>query len=1040
MEVVAGNDSQFENERKIYQGEIEGLRSRVEECQKVIADANGKLAESQNVAQKTLTERESKIDELLNERIKLERKHTEEVDNLQAHYDNLLKEQKEESKMTFEGMVEKLEHEKRDCLKDAEENFESKMSKMKAEFEKSKYTEVEELRNALEAEQQAKIASVQEEVTTTMAQQNMDEIIQLLKEKDEHVALLEESIKSKAEELEGGQLIMVDLKIQLSEKCKDVATLEERLQLEADQCEVMKVDLSTKIAELEEMLNQSNTELANVKVASGKYATECDLLKEKITELLCEKENVKKDFEIKTFKLKEDYEKELERGMKEMAELRDTREKDKIEFLQFVKDCEIVKEQLQERTDSETILKKTVESMEMKNEKLNCELIQAIEEKELGGDLMKKLRNENESLTESLKKISEERKENSKEYEAEVQMLKEKIEMIKSENNDEMIDGFNQSMDNVKQEKDEQIRNLKEEITHVREANDKYVQKMQSDFDSDMKHVEDENHNLKEELKELKEAKDKETSSLESNLKIELEAVQESHQNELADWKLTVERKLEEEQLKLKENHWHQLKRYEAEREFELRRLVEEGEKSKLEALEMLRQQLEEEKHREVHDVVCNMSKEQKESEAELRAEMERQLKKGQDERDVELRNMKQEYASFKESKKLEVEDLVSSQMSKYQEEQETLKKRLHKAEGRIRKLTSERDEFSKKERDCKQELENLQQNLANGEGKIESLLSKEQGLLKQLELKEKETENERRIMQEREFQAESKSQSRVPLMNLFEEMRREIHNISQDGEISLSPNLLKEKGLGRSFDESSSHHIGEASLDRELNEITRLCKGEIVDLAYKLKSLKSRYEDREKEFSEISVLNETLKEEVDKLEVELKKSHEQEDSANVNQGKVFPEVENVNREGGQKSFDVIDGSFGVNDVDYMTEKLQELSEELQLKMKMKDELDTSLSEMKSEINRVKSENLQQRPVVVEQVSAVRLQHEEAIIIPEILEQLETLPTEEFDALKYDQQVNTKFCLLCFFFIFTINSVFVNSVSARGCLICATNE
>ena len=642
-----------------------------------------------------------------------------------------------------------------------------------------------------------------------------------------------------------------------------------------------------------------------------------------------------------------------------------------------------------ESIESENALKKTIESLEMERVKSNDEMDAILKGRKEDSDEITKLKHEADNLKEILDRVNNEKAELCKENEAEVRMLKDRLEIIKTENNNEMIDGFNQSMERLKQEKDEQIRNLKEEIAHIREGHDKYVQKMQADFESDLKHVEDENSQLKEQLKELKEVKDKEIYSIESSLKMELETVKEEHGTEVKDLKMNIESKFEEEQLKLKEGHWHQLKRYESEREQEIKRLVDEGEKRKAEELELLRQQLEEEKHREIHDIVCNMTKEQKENAEALKRDMGEQLKKVQEDRDAELRNIKQEYKSFKEAKRQEMEDLVSSQISKYQEEQETYKKRLSKAEGRIRKLMNEKEELLKHENRYKEELEGLRGKLADAEKN------------KELQVKEEQVEIERKILQEEEGLLESKPHEHSQLMELFEDLRKEIHYLSGDGDHDSASSRLEDKGLGKSFDESSSSEFEGSSVDKELNEITRLCKREIIDLAYKLKHMKRKYEDKEKEFSDLSFLNQTLKDDVERLEVELKTAQSDSEDTKRTEGPVFMEVDVSNKESPQKSFDIIDGTQQIKDLEHMNEKLQEVSAVVESKMKLKEELDASISDLRLELGRVRSERESKGPLVVEEVPAKSVQFEEAMVVPEILEELETLPVDETDGPEY---------------------------------------
>ena len=1007
LEAVALNDNQFSNERNIYQEEIEGLKSKVEESQTEIAGLRTKLNESKIEMQTVLVEKDSNIDELEREKKALEKKRTEEVENLQANYDRLLQEQQEESRKKHEEVVSKLNKENEEHIRNMTGQFERRTEEMTINFKQIAEAQTKQLHENVEMEQKAKFEMVQEEVTKAVSEASR----KIVTEKEEEIVGLKETIAAKSKELENCQHKIERLKAMCTEKDSKLHEVVEKGEREMSESEQVKVEFVQKLAESDGKVNDLNAAVANLNVENEKLAKEAELLREKITALVNEKEEFGKDVSS----LKQDYEARIEKADLEVLNLKNSGEKDKAEFLQFVKDCEVLKEKLQNSIESEKNLKITIESLQNEQAKSIEERKEILERRKEDHENMAKLKLANCNMKAMLDELSNEKSEN----EAEIQMLKEKLEIVKTENNNEMIEGFNQSLERLKQEKDEQIRNLKEEIAHIREGNDKYIQKMQSDFDSDMKHVEDENHNLNEQLKYLKEAKDKEISTLENGWKIELENVKEKHRVELNDLKVNIERSYEEEQLKLKENHWQQLKRYEAERELELKRLVEEGEKSRSEALELLRQQLEEDKHREIHDIVCNMTKEQKDNAGELQADMERQLKKVQEERDAELRNMKQEYKLYKENKKLEMEELMSSQISKYQEEQQTLQKRLNKAEGRIRKLMNEKEELLKQDNKYKEELEDLRGKLANADEK------------KEVKIVDVQAGNEGKTTKENEVQLESRPHDYLQLKDLFEELRKDIHNMSMGDEQDLSMSRMEEKGLGKSFDQSSEGEFGECSLDKELSEITRLCKGEIIDLAYKLKSMKSKYEDREKELSEVSVLNQTLKEEVEKLEAELKNAQEQgEEAAKDIQGQLFPEVENLSKETPQKSFDIIDGNSPVGDLEFMTEKLQAVSAEVESKMKLREELDASLSDMKLELSRVRSEKGRHGPVVVEDVTVMTVQHEEAMIVPEVLEELEMLPVEEVDAPRFNAKVNNLsiFCIGCFMLwkSFLVKNVFLS--------------
>ena len=984
LEAATINDNQSSNEREIYMEEIESLKLKIEEDKCEIAGMTAKFAESQTALQNQLAEKDSIIIELEKEKTALEKLRAEEVDNLQAHFDKLLQEQQDESKKRFDDTVTKLNEDNAGQVKAVEDKFASQIDKLKNEFEKIKEEQFEELQEKYEKEQMSRIQVVQEEVTKAVSEKSIEEMRKVVMEKDEQIFRLEGLMKANNEELDQCQERIIRLENLCSKKDEELNTALGKKEFEVEEKQKVKDELTRKVEEAEERASVLDIDLASLRMESEKLLKENKLLREKGTELVSLKEEAEKNLENQIVSLKEDYELKLESASMETMNLRNSAEKDKTEFLQFVEDCGVLKEQLQKSVDSENALKVTVESLEREQAKSNEQLDALIEGRRGDSDKIAALKREADSLKEMVNVVSTERNEICKEYEAEVKMLKERLEIIKTENNNEMIEGFNQSMERLKQEKDEQIRNLREEVAHIREGHEKYSQKMQSDFESDMKHVEDENYQLKEQVKELQEAKDREVFSVESSLKMELEAVKEKHGTELKNLRMDIQRKLEEEQLKLKENQWQQLRRYEGEREVELKRVIEEGEKSKTAELELQRQQLEEEKHREIHDVICNMTKEQKDNTEALKSDMEKQLKKAQEDRDTELRNIKQEYKSFAEAKRQEMEDLMSSQMSKYQEEQETLKKKLSKTEGRVRKLMNEKEELLKQDKQYKEELEDLRGKLENAEKNQER------------KSKTEKTQHEEKIIQKKEGILESNRQEHSRLMELFEEWRKELHYLSGDGEYDTLGGM-DDKGLGKSFDQSASFEFEGSPLDKELKEIKRLCKGEIIDLAHKLKCMKHRFEDREKEFSDLSFLNQSLKEDVERLEVELKSVHEQSGDLRGAQGPCFAEVENLSKESPQKSFDIVDGNQQIMDLEHMTEKLKEVSAAVESKMMLREKLDASISDLMLELDRAKSEKGDNGPFAVEEASAISVKLEETMIVPEMLEELETLPVDEVE-------------------------------------------
>ena len=986
LEAVSMNDTQSLNERKIYQEEIEDFKAKIEDSQNEIAKLNTKLIEYEADMQRQLIERDSKIADLERDVAVSEKLRIEEVSNLQVHSDKISREQQKESEKKLHDTVAKLNEQNKEYVEAVEAKFESQIIELENEFKRAKEKEVRELQERLELEQKSQIQKVEEEITKSVSLKSVEETREVAREKDDQICRLEDIVRSRAEELDRCQKLIKDFKDACAEKDRELDEVVKKREFEMVEHEKAREELTRKYVEAEERARNLDNVIINVKLESEKFSRENDSLKEKVTRLVSEKEEAERTFDNKVLSLKEDCDAKLLRANMEILNFKNSAEKDKVELLRVVHECGEYKEQLQKSIESENALRETVESLEMAKAKSIDEMNAIMEKRKEEKEEVEKMKQEADNLKELLDRMSNEKSE----YAIEVQMLKERMELIKTENNNEMIEGFNQSMERLKQEKDEQIRSLREEMSHTKEGHERYVQKVQSEFESDMKQVEDENHQIKEQLKELKVAKDREIFGVESTLKLELEAVKEKHGTELKELRTSMERRLEEERLKLKESHWHQLRRYEAERENELRRAMEEGEKNKTEEIEILRQQLEEEKHREVHDVVCSMTKEQKENAEALKVDMEKQLRKVQEDRDAELRNMKQEYNSFKEAKRLEMEDLMSSQISKYQEEQELLQKRLSKAEGRIRKLANEKEELIRQDNKYKEELKDLREKLAD--------MEKSQSI----SVKEEKDENDRRVIPEKEVVLESKPQERSQLMELFEELRNELHNLRGSGEQDLLPSHLEDKGLGKSFDQSTSFESGRTSFDEELSEIKRLCKGEIVDLAYKLKSMKHRYDDREKEFSDMSFLNQTLKDEVERLEVELKNTQGHgEDSKTVKAVLLASEFDQPSKETPQKSFDIIDGGQESKELDYMTGKLIEVSADLESKMKLKEELDASISDLRSELARVNSEKDSIAPVVVEEIPVLSVQFEETMVVPEVLDELETLPMDKMDGPEY---------------------------------------
>ena len=986
LEAVAMNDSQSLNERKIYQEEIEDLKAKIEDSQNEIAVLNTKLIENETDMQRQIIERDSRIAELERETAVLEKLRIEEVNNLQARSERVSREQQKESEKRLDDAVARLKEQNKEYVESIEAKFESQIIELENEFKRAKEKEVRELQERFELEQKSQIQKVEEEVTKSVSLKSVEETKELAREKDDQICRLEDIIRSRTDELDQCQKMIKNFEDACAEKDRELNEVVTKRELETVEHEKAREELTKKFVEAEERARNLDNVIINVKLESEKFSRENDSLREQITHLVSEKEEVEKTFDSKILNLKEDYDTKFDKANMEILNLRNSAERDKLELLQVVNERGEIREQLQKSIESENALRGTVDALEMAQSKSIDEMNAIMEKRKEEKGQLEKMKQEADNLKEMLDRMSSEKNE----YAVEVQMLKERMELIKTENNNEMIEGFNQSMERLRQEKDEQIRSFREEISHLKEGHERYVQKVQSEFESDMKQIEDENHQIKEQLKELKIAKDREIFGVESTLKLELEAIKEKHGTESKELRTSMERKLEEERLKLKESHWQQLRRYEAERENELRRAVEEGEKNKAEEIEILRQQLEEEKHREVHDVVCSMTKEQKENAEALKVDMEKQLRKVQEDRDAELRNMKQEYNSFKEAKRLEMEDLVSSQISKYQEEHELLQKRLSKAEGRIRKLTNEKEEFIRQDNKYREALKDLREKLAD--------MEKSQNV----SVKEEKDKNEGRVIPEKEVVLESKPQERSQLMEIFEELRNELRNLSRSGEHDLSQSHLEDKGLGKSFDQSTSFESERTSLDEELNEIKRLCKGEIVDLAYKLKSMKHKYDDREKEFSDMSFLNQTLKDEVERLEVELKNTQGQsEGSKTVANVLLDAEFDQPIKETPQKSFDIIDGSQESKELDYMTGKLVEVSADLESKMKLKEELDASISDLRSQLARVNSEKDGIAPVVVEEIPSVSVQFEETMVVPEILNELETLPVDKMDGPEY---------------------------------------
>ena len=1034
LETVEKNGSEFSNERDIYQEEIEQLRRQIEEKQEQLKEMVVKMNNMQGESKKLMSEKEKRIDDLEKEKSELEKLRIEDMDNLQSHFDRLFEEQQSETEKKLANEKEKWETEMNEKLKKVENEFDARVVEMKTNLESEKESEIRTIHQRVEIDQSSKMEEMKVQLTEAIVQQGAEDTRAIIEENEDKVRELDAIIAARDDEIESlneklrqeseenrSLLEQVEslhsessekipqLESLLASKSEEVNSFAEQVELQSVESERIKEDLTSRIDEMEKKNRVLEANLAEKTSQAESAMNEVEHLKEQVSEWQKMGDMLKEDFGKEMATVKNDYEERLQNSENEVMNLKDISEKDKADFMQFVKECEGLRVELQRQIEDGVALREANQSLDVERNRIEARLVEMEDSNVKLENLIKEVKNENSNLKEKLEKLDAEKREVSTEYEGEIRMLKERMDVISKEHSNELVENFNQTIEKLKQEKDEQIRSLKDEISHLKDGNEKYLH----DLQADIRQSEDENQTLRLQIKELNAAHEKEKFVIDNTSKAELEKLREAHGIELAELKEKITRELEGEHLKLKENYWRQLKRYESERESEVRRVVEDCEREKSEALEVLRGQLEEDKHREVHDIVCNMTKEQKENAAQLKSELENQLAKVQEERDLELRNIQIEYQSYKENKKAEMEDLVSSQITKYQEEQETLQKRLRKSEDRFRKLGNEKAELERQiEGRYQEEIELLKEKLSVAENRLEALVYEEDEFLRQLKLKDNVIEEERGVINKLENDLRVLRRSGAPMTSLFEQVRSEIHNLSMDkGETSRNEKVVSTGEEGedtrtRALEEDAEL---ESSLDQELKEITRLCKGEIIDLAYKLKNMKSKVERSEKEKQELSTLNQSLNEEMKRLEAglnsskeELNRSYEVVDNLKEMTNLLSTEQEQINEERGEfsKGSEVVDGKSGSSqdgDLAGMNSRMVQLSVEIKSKLKEKEDLDISLSKLKAQIQKFEGFREGKKPVVEESVSEMNVQHEEAMIVPEVMSELEMIPLHAVD-------------------------------------------
>ncbi|XP_065053400.1 A-kinase anchor protein 9-like isoform X3 [Rhopilema esculentum] len=1009
VEATNSEDSRFNNDRKIYLDEIETLKEKVEESQSKMKGLNDELREKQAHYSAVLSQKEDEIQRLERERTETEQLRADDVDNLQSHYDLALQEQMQTSIRNLEDEIRKLEAKKVEDIQGMEKDFEAKLVEMKAGLDKAKHEEILRVRDEIEAEQKVQLEAVRKQVTEAIVQQGAEETRKILEDSEYKITQLDQQLALKETQIDEFKAKIDILETAFADKEEELDTFKEKARIGKLEIEGLNEELMNRLKESELKITDLESILGEKELKIEEDMRVIDILSVEKTELAAEKE---KDLKY----TKEEYEEKMKIKETEIMNLKNSAEKEKVEFLQFIGEVEVVKKQLSEAIANENRLKENVSSLENDKNELQEHLLKVKDERNDFEQLVEKFENENKKLKETVDQIEMEKTSFIAESELEVGLLKERMEVMKSENNNEMMEKFNQTFEKLRQEKDEHIKNLKDEMMHSRESSEKYVQKLKSDFECDMKHVEDENQSLKIRLKEIKEVRDRDKVSHESGLEREMEALEEKHRRELAEVKAAFEKKSEEDHLSLKENQWQYLKRFEAERDAEMKRFAEDFERRKEEEVELLKHQLEEEKHKEVHDVVCNMTKEQKDATSQIKDEMERQLKRVQEERDAELRSIQQEYLSFKEMKKLEMEEMLATQIAKYQEEQDALQKKLSKAESRLRKTSNEKEELVKQLGNrSREDTEDVQRKLKEAEDRLDTLLREKEELEKQISIRDKSVAEEEVVARETDssLKSEKPFEIEVPLQALLEDLRSEILNLSMDETQSFGKRKISEK-----LSEDKSGEEFESSLDRELSEITRLCKGQIVDLAYKLKETRAKYENSEKTRNDISDMNQTLKEELANLkallknnEEELNRSYEVNEDLKGTASILQAEVDRLAKAGEDGGFDATDGkdrSLLNTDIEFMNNRLAEISNELELKWKQKEELDRSLMDVKSEISFLREEKGRREPVIEEDVSVVSMQHEEVAIVPEFLEELYTTPLEEVDGPENEQRVEAE--------------------------------
>eukprot|EP00794_Sanderia_malayensis_P003343 gene3343-3832_t len=968
-ETVQGNEHVFAEEIKKYQEEIENVKNEAEKKQSELFVLRGEIEDLKGKYGRDIAEKDNAIEELNKKMSEDQNAFSLEMQDIGDKYNSLLENQQIESEKLLKTEKEKWQAEMKDALDEMKKDNEDEMLR--------KVNDLQEMMNARLDESKAKI----------------DDLEELLSNKDDSFAKLNRELEVQTSNCEG-------LRSELKESNDTINELESLVVEANEEFSLKEAELSenlqkkiAKLVELEKLLNERSTTLDSTLEELAKAARRADLADEELNAL-------KKKFEQEKAELESTSNEKFNAGeeernaekiilqeennrLKNMVEERNEIEsalRSNIKLLEDQNDIvnnekENLAHMLEVVKDNSDKLEKNIEETKMENSKLITEvgdlqgvrdnliaekmqLLQFVEEKK--NELEVSLNGLN-CAKEEYSKLEKEKNDVCSDYDAEIRLLKERLDLVTKEHNAETVNLFSQNLAKVEAEKNEQIQTLKEEISHLKESFDKQVNKLHADYESDAKQLEDDNERLRTGLKELKESNEKDRLALDNSARMEVDALNEAHKMELEKLRGDLTKRYEEEELKLKEDHWQELKKLETERDKEVKTLLENQDRDKNEAIELLRQEMEETKNKEIHDVVCSMTKENKENAALLRQKMEEQLASVQAQKDEELQNIQQEYQHNMQKKRDEIEDMMSSQIVKYEEEHSILRNRLKEADESIHALTNEKAD--------------LLNDIARTNAAFEEERSKR--ALAEEDLVHLKEDNK---LLKKSFQDTVAELGRVG--------GTKTKKLEEQDEVDASVEEVVEEKLQSSA--ADVYEESERLLDEELRTVTKLCKQQIEELTEKLNLADNRAEENERKYNESFLQSEVLIKSVKDLEIELDVSRQElKDMADLNVSLTERSIE-INEQ--LENLQVKETVEDAGRKQAFNDELLALAAEIELKMKQKAELDESLSEAKFQVERL-GKNVTEKQIVFEEaISAATAAEEETWVVPEVLNELEVSP------------------------------------------------